>query len=363
MDSRIENRDRGLDYLKGAACLLMILAHGMVADTAGWVQWVKFIGQYAPILFFAGSGAAMTYQAQKRRILPVVLFYAAFFILGFSYNGLHVSDYWHALSSDILQCIAMGSIILVLLLRVLPARALMVLSPIPFLLHVLLQRWIVPADFVLREMLIPPGIFPILPWLGFFLLGAGAYRLRDWIKAEVFIGLAVLLAVLAMMGVPMDMFNKWNMSWGYFLVSCAGVVLAFLLARWGRNLGLGPLEKLGRYSLLFLYVHYIPVYLLHDFGVDAPWIVWPVILIVTPLMMTAFYWINEALCAGISQQWWFWLILLGLVIAAPYLSRYKMVIHVISYITGILFALNYRGLMGLIQRMVDRIRPREEATA
>ena len=361
MENGIDTRDRGLDYLKGVACLLMILAHGIVADSAGWVQWVKFIGQYAPILFFAGSGAAMTYRADKHGTLSILLFYAVFFILGFSYNGLHVSDYWHVFQSDILQCIALSSIVLILLLRVLPAQAMVALAPIPFLLHVLLQRWGVFGDFALRDMLIPPGIFPLLPWLGFFLLGAGIYRMRDWIKAEVFIGVALLLAVLAMMGVHLDVFNKWNMSWGYFLVSCAGTALAFLLARWGRDAQIKPLSELGKYSLLFLYVHFIPVYLLDYFGLDAPWIVWPVILAVTPVLMLAFYRLNEALCKGIAGRWWFWGIVLGMVVAIPYLFRYKIVIHVLSYVAGILFALNYRQLMDLIQRAAGKTgRHREE---
>jgi len=354
MESGIKGRDYGLDYLKGAACLLMILAHGMVAQTARWVLWVKFLGQYAPVLFFAGSGAAMTYQARRRRTLPLVLFYAVFFILGFSYNGLHVSDYWHVFQSDILQCIALSSIILILLLRVLPAQALLPLSPIPFLLHVLLQRWGVLGDFFLRDMLIPPGIFPLLPWLGFFLLGAGAYRLGDRMKAGVLIGLAALLAALALLDVPLDIRNKWNMSWGYFLVSCAGILLSFLLARWGRALQVKPLAALGRYSLLFLYVHFIPVYLLRYFGVETPWIVWPVILAATPLLMLGFVWLNERLWKRMAGHWWFWLVLLGSVIGVPYLFRYKIVIHVLSYGIGILFALNYKQLTGLIQKAAGK---------
>lgn len=357
MEGTVTERDHGLDYIKGAACLLMILAHGIVAEQAGWVLWVKYIGQYAPILFFAGSGAAMTYQAKRRRTLSIVLFYAVFFVLGFSYNGLHVSDYWHVFDSDILQCIALSSIVLALLLHRLSAQTLIFLAPVPFALHVLLQRMGVLGDFAAAQMLIPPGIFPLLPWLSFFLLGAAAYRMRDWIKAEVFIGLAVLMAVLGMAGVSMDFFNKWNMSSGYFMLSCAGVVMVFLLARWARDRRLNALGELGKYSLLFLYVHYIPIYLLHYFRIDSPFIVWPAVLLATPSLMIAFHWLNARLFSKIAGHWWFWAVLLGMVIADPYLFRYKIAIYILSYVTGILFALNYRELMRLIGRTADRLFP------
>lgn len=357
MGRTMTERDHGLDYIKGIACLLMILAHGMVAERAGWVLWVKYIGQYAPILFFAGSGASMTYQSKRRRTLSIVIFYIFFFVLGFSYNGLHVSDYWHVFDSDILQCIALSSIVLALLLRWLPAQALALIAPVPFALHVLLQRLGVFADFAVAQMLIPPGIFPLLPWLSFFLLGAAAYRMRDWIKAEVFIGLAVLLAVLGMAGVSMDFFNKWNMSFGYFMLSCAGVVITFLLARWARDWRMSALGELGKYSLLFLYVHYIPIYLLDYFRIDSPLIVWPAVLIAAPSLMIAFHWLNARLFAKIAGHWWFWAVLLGMVIADPFLFRYKITIYILSYVIGILFALNYRELMRLTGRAADRLFP------
>lgn len=359
-ESMSTHRDHGLDYIKGIACLLMVFAHGMVRDT-GWVSWVKFAGQYAPVLFFAASGAAMTHQTAKRRLLPILLFYAVFFILGYSYNGLHVSDYWHVLDSDILQCVALSSIVLALLLKVLPAPWLALLAPIPFLLHVLLQRWGALQGFALVQMLIPPGIFPLLPWLGFFLLGAAAYRFRDWIKAEVFIGLMILLAALAMMRIPMDLFNKWNMSWGYFALACAGVIAVFLLARWVKDVPMKALGALGRYSLLFLYVHFIPVYALDYLGVHAPLIVWPAVLIVTPLLMMAFCWINRHVFGRIAGHWAFWAVLLGMVAADPFLFRYKIVIYVLSYAVGILFALNYRELMRLLEGAADGQAAKKEA--
>lgn len=80
-------RDRSLDFLKGVACLMMILAHAPVPIPPGW-GLCFYVASMAPAVFFPVTGITTLYQIKKRNLKVLFFFYAIFFILGFSYNAL-----------------------------------------------------------------------------------------------------------------------------------------------------------------------------------------------------------------------------------------------------------------------------------
>src|SRR6185312_8419391 len=125
------------------------------------------------------------------------------------------------------------------------------LFPLPFLFHYLNQHvyfWRV-TDHGLGAFFLAPGLFPLLPWLSFYMLGAHLKRhpsaaMRRAIAAAVLVGLGL---VVAMTGWH---FDKFWMSTDYWLLGLAYPALLLdglrvWLARRQFRAGRGTIPTLG----------------------------------------------------------------------------------------------------------------------
>src|SRR3990172_9057883 len=269
MSQGIRKRDIGLDILKGIGCLLMLVAHSNLA-LRGYKPFA-FYGGFAPALFFAVSGVTAAFQAARYAPRGVLLAYLFLFLLGFSFNRITDPGFLEEINFDIIQMIAIGACIVYLLeyyfhlgAWVYLALALLAFSA-KFLFLALLQEQIV---FGISSIFVPPGVFPVFPWLFLFFLGMYAYRTRNLYNLLLALIAGGLYFFLLSRGVNLDLENKWDMSIGYFLACCMLVLGGFFLVRaisvFQQRRGMELLLFLGTNSLLFLYVHFPLILYLKD---------------------------------------------------------------------------------------------------
>lgn len=355
----MSQRDKSLDYIKAVACILMVIAHSKVEGSGLFFYGVKFLGQLAPLLFFSATGAALSINKPTKNISIKLLFYITLFIFGFAYNGIHVTDYWHVFEADILQCIALSAIILILLLKVMPAKYMIFLVPIPLILHLLIRRYASIDDFFLRSIVTSPGVFPLLPWLSFFIFGAFIYSLRMKLRAISLTILLVATTAISQTGLRDNMFNKWNMDWGYFILALTIIAAVFTISPlFSKNYNIKILKVLGMNSLVFLFIHYIPVRILESIGVTHPipvWIINTVAAILLTYLASRYSDYIQKPFTSIKT----WAILLLFVVLTPFIFRYKSVIHIASFISGILYSLNYVQLKRLMKEYIERYKSKE----
>jgi hypothetical protein len=240
-------RDSVVDVVKGTACLLMVAAHVHFAY-APWLEKATM----AAVLFFASTGMNLAAIVERREGQENRLAMNALFLIfaGFADNYVQgtLGD------CDVFQSAGMAILAMLLLRRLLP-RFWTWLFPVPFLIHLANQHfhWKVTAGGV-SSFFLTPGLFPLLPWLSFYLLGAhlkkyGGQR-QGW-----HIGTAALF-FLALLDVirPFE-FRKFWMSPEYFLIGIALAGWSFAALR--RFLSEGAAARLieirrwGANSLVF----------------------------------------------------------------------------------------------------------------
>lgn len=239
-----------MDLIKGTACLLMVLAHVRFA-AAPWLAEATM----ASVLFFASTGMNLVGIVERGRGDEWRLAANALFLIfaGFADNYVQ-GTLWQA---DVFQSAGMAMLAMLLLRRLFP-RAWTWLFPLPFLIHFANQHlyWKVAAGGV-SSFFLAPGLFPLLPWLSFYLLGAhlkkyGGLR-QGWA-----IGFAALLGLGVYLTFQPFVFDKWWMSVDYFLIACtlAGWSFAALrryLPRWRPPLR--EVRRWGANSLVFYILH------------------------------------------------------------------------------------------------------------
>ena len=240
-------RDPGVDLMKGAACLLMVVAHVHFAS-APWLQYVTM----AAVLFFATSGMNLAAIVERRSGHENRLAANALFLIFAGFADNYVQGTMGM--CDVFQS-AGAAILAMLLLRAIWPRHWTWLFPVPFLIHFANQQlhWKIDPGGV-SSFFLTPGLFPLAPWLSFYLLGAHlrkyAHQRQSW-----FIGASALLILAVFSRFQAFQFDKFWMSPEYFLIGCAVAAFSFAALR-GRQtdaavLTLSEVRLWGANSLVF----------------------------------------------------------------------------------------------------------------
>jgi fucose 4-O-acetylase-like acetyltransferase len=349
-----QNRDLGLDILKGVGCALMVIAHSKLKM---WnYEDAVFWGNLAPALFFSTAGVTAVLQAGKPP-RGMLFFYGFIFLLGFSYSGFLDADFLNNFQFEIIQTIAAGVLTVYLIEHF--------LHPDPWIYAALgvfafgLDKLIYPLGFEFLEgILIAPGLFPLIPWLSIFFFGVFAYRIRHLYNLVLFLGCVALYYLLFGFILPDVHESKWQFLPEFFIASSAALFLAFFLARSipaGANLKAGaPILFLGRNSLLFLYIHYAVIKFLRLYKVQQnvevifnhPWLFWVLALAFSTVAM----WVILSFAKWFEfpfRRIFIWIVLLALIFAAPFAFSKPSYASYFELLPGIAFAIYY-PLLGRI---------------
>jgi len=347
-------RDHSLDLLKGVACVLMLLAHTQLQiDLPS--KALTFLGSFAPILFFAVSGITANFQALKYPPAGIVITYAMIFLLGLSFAAVVVGDFWAAFEMDILQIIAVGVLVLYLVQRYLKPGPWFHLGAAVGVFALKLAADALPRDVdwvgYLVGLVLEPGNFVLVPWLFPFFLGMFCYlapnRHNLWLTGAAVLGLGVAGAS----GIPLGIDNRWDMTIGYFLFSLLLTSAAFYTARrLSQELvacAFPWLLWLGKYSLLFLYVHMGVIWLVREYthGIWGTYLVWPTVAAASLVVMWA---LPPALAAlrvpALMSRFPAWIGLLALVLAAPLALPAGAPLVLTELALGLVFSLYYPSM-------------------
>jgi len=347
-------RDHSLDLLKGVACVLMLLAHTQLQiDLPS--KALTFLGSFAPILFFAVSGITANFQAGKYPVTGIVITYTMIFLLGLSFAAIVVGDFWSAFEMDILQIIAVGVLVLYLVQRYLKPSPWFHLGAAVGVFALKLATDGLSRDLwwmgYLKTVVLEPGNFVIIPWLFPFFLGMFCHlapnRHNLWLAGAAILGLG--LAQVA--GVPLGIDNRWDMTIGYFLFSVLLTSGAFYVARrlpQDRIARVFPwLLWLGKYSLLFLYVHMGVIWLLRNYtqGVWDTYLIWPAVAAASLVLMWSLPPLLGALrVPSIMSRFPAWIGLLALVLAAPLVLPAGAPLVLTELALGLVFSLYYASM-------------------
>jgi len=352
-------RDLSIDILKGIGCFFMIVAHSSL-NFGGYDQY-KFWGGFAPVLFFSAAGVTAAFQAQKYKPRGVLLTYAFLFLLGFSFNRITDPGFLQEVEFDIIQMIVLGSSVIYLLEYYFHPRK-WVYLPLGFLVFgfkFILQKLLAGIMIAgVTNTLIPPGIFPVFPWLFLFFFGLFAYRINNYVNAGLALGFGAILFILLKTNLPLDIENKWDMSIGYFLVCSVLVFSIFFILRFISLLD-KPIKYLylpgffGQNSLLFLYVHFPIILYLKDNQVQRkvqlifqhPYLFWLLVLGLTLVAMHVLIWLaKRKISAQIFDHLSVWVVMTILIFVVGLFIPSERLTYSIEIGLGILTALFYPKL-------------------
>ncbi len=363
----VTERDLKLDMLKGFGCLMMVVAHSSLS-LHGYGPYAFYAG-LAPALFFAVSGVTAGIQATRYQPRGVLLSYLFLFLVGFSFNRITDAGFLEEINFDLLQMIAIGAAVVFLFeyhqritAWVYFFSAIAVFA-IKFFFLALLQDTII---YGISGIILPPGIFPVFPWLFLFFLGMFAYRIRNfWNILLGGFGMG-LFFLLPRLGYELDLENKWNMSIGYFTLAFSIVLLFFFVVRlitaFQQRKGMGLLLFLGTSSLLFLYVHFPIILYLKEHNVQRktllinqnPYLFWLLVLGLT--LPTMFLLIRLAGIKYLSVPFRSistWISLTALVFLVGFLIKNETVVYWIEIGLGVIFALYYPLLIRLLKQPLN----------
>lgn len=341
------DRNEKLDTLKGLASVLMLLAHNTIG-TGHFERRILFFGGMAPVFFFAISGIVLAdYQLKKKPRWELLLYYLVFFFLGFAYNDVWTvrdkSVFW---SSNILQEIALSSIIIVLLSRRFDVRKLAWCFPLPFFIH--LAAPYLPAFPLKTFFFRPPGLFPVFPWLAFFLLGILCRR-TDALKLNSCYKIIPVGLLLACAALGPGYGIKWNMNTAYFIVSSVIFAAVYFLAD---DAKVFPFRRqfifLGKNSLLFLFLHLLARDIITRYTTINP-VLWLGSLILSFFGITLLIRLNALIT--VPEKLWpgIWAGLLVLIAVIPFLPHNAG--YTLAYAAGFYISLNY-GKLNLLVRFI-----------
>ena len=345
--------------LKGLACVMMVLAHTQLQiDLPS--KALTFFGSFTPILFFAVSGITANFQARKYPVAGVLITYTMIFLLGLSFAAMIVGNFWVAFEMDILQIIAVGVLTLYLIQRLLNPGPWFYLGATVAVFALKLATDPLPRDGwwmgLLVNVFLEPGNFVIIPWLFPFFLGMFCYlapnRHNLWLAAT-----ALLMLGLAWgLGLPLGIDNRWDMSIGYFLCSLLLTSACFYGARRLPHAflaqTLSPLIWLGKYSLLFLYVHMVVIWLIrhHTQGIWGTYWIWPAVGAASLALM----WVLPPLLGALRipalmTRFSAWAVLLVLVLAAPLVLPPGAPLVLTEFALGLVFSLYYASMTQVLK--------------
>ena len=347
-------RDHSLDLLKGAACVLMFLAHThLQIDLQS--KALTFLGNFTPVLFFAVSGITANFQARKYPVAGIVSTYVMIFLLGLSFAAMISGNFWAAFNMDILQIIAVGVLVLYLVQRYLQAGPWFHLGAAVAVFALKLATDDISRDLwwmaYMDNILLEPGNFVVIPWLFPFFLGMFCHlapnRSNLWVAGTAL----VVMGLMQAMGVSLGIDNRWDMSTGYFLFSLLITSSAFYVARRLPQAvitgAFAWLIWLGKNSLLFLYVHMGVIWLVREYteGIWDSYLVWPVVAITSIVLMWLLPLLLKALrIPALMSSLPAWMALTGLILAAPLLLPAGVPLVLTEFLLGVVFALYYGSL-------------------
>lgn len=382
----LKQRDTSLDLLKGIACVLMVFAHStgienspltsiFLGETSKVIRIIYHLGETAPVLFFAVSGIAGYLQAKKYGIKSVSISYFFLFFLGFSYNGITQRNFYGDFEFEILQIIAVGAFLVFCiqyLNKPLPV-VFLVIGCIIFLMKLSLDHfsWIKDQLVFIEGIILPPGTFPLLPWLFLFFLGVYAYiasNKYNLLLASVSMGAFIILEILSLTGkLPIDLqpTNKWDMSLGYFLLSCFLLFSTFYLTRKFNIDRLKYISQIilfwGETSLLFLFIHKFVIRVLQRSSawnsflfaiLKNPIIFYVLVLLFTTFIMKLILRIKtNTFVSSIFSDIRAWMVLVVLVLIVPLITKDGVLIYSLELIFGAVFATYYSSLRKSIKQL------------
>ena len=361
-------REPFIDILKGIGCLVMIVAHSSL--NFGGYERFKFWGGLAPVLFFAATGVTAAFQAQKYKPRGVLFTYAFLLLLGFSFNRITDPGFLQEPEFDIIQMVAVGSSVIYLLEYYFHPRVwvYLLLGFLTFGLKFILQTLLTGISIAgVTNLLIPPGIFPIFPWLFLFFFGLFAYRINNYVNAGLAAGFGTTFFILQKTNFPLDLENKWDMSFGYFLVCGILVFSTFFILRLISTQGKllehkGLLTFLGKNSLLFLYVHFPIILYLRENRIHRnvqlifhhPYLFWLLVLGLTLAVMLVLIWLaKRKIIAQIFDHLSVWIVMTALVFAVGIFISTSSLTYSIEIALGILTALFYPKLGNIFKQKIS----------
>ena len=360
-------RSLALDVLKGIGCVMMIIPHTGL-NIHGYERF-RIWGILAPVLFYAVSGITSSLQAQKYPPRSFFLTYAFLFLLGFSFNRITDSGFLDEIEFDIIQFVAVGSCIIYLLERyVRPSNwVYFVLGFASAAAKPLIQMALNSATFPGVNLIVPPGIFPLFPWMFLFFLGIFTWRADNRLNLGLGLAFALSLTGLWLSGYPLDIQNKEDMSLSVFLLCCAMLFLSFFFARalpklFNNEWLMSPLSFLGRNSLLYLYVHFPLILLIKHFRIvhrvefinTHPYLIWALALVLTYLVMFALLPIGRVRwLARIFDFIPTWIVMVALVFGAGLFIPNIYLVQLAEILLGLVIALFFTRLSSALkQKMV-----------
>lgn len=355
-----------LDVLKGIGCVMMIIPH--MGLTVHNYERYRIWGILAPVLFYAVSGLTASIQEKKYTLRSFLLTYVFLFLLGFSFNRITDPGFLNEIEFDIIQFVAVGSLIIFLLERYArPSQwVYFALGFASAAAKPLIQIALAGRTFPGINLIVPPGIFPIFPWIFLFFLGLFAWRADNRFNLGFGLFFTAALIGLWLSGFLLDIQNKEDMSFSVFLLCCAMLFLSFFIARalpalFNNARLMSPLTFLGRNSLLYLYVHFPLILIIKftrivhrvDFLYTHPYLVWGIALVLTYLFM----FLLRPIASIKPLTWLFdqiptWLVMIALVFGVGLFVRNLGLQLVLEIALGIITALFFARLSGALkQRM------------
>ncbi len=361
----MKKRDYSLDLIKGAACILMLIAHSKINPTNKLLFIMLQISGFAPILFFAVSGVTATFQVAKKKISNIIIFYILLGILGLSYNIIWKpqTNIFEKIDCNVLQIIAIGAITISLFEYYLKPQKIyyLLFTGIAFITHYLFKNILQIQDFFLNNFLFVGDAagktFPIFPWISIFFIGVLVYYSQNYWNI-ISSGLIFLIMTTIILLEPSNIIlvnDKWSVSTVYFLRYSSLLCLCFYISRkYIKYLSeTNLIIWLGKNSLLFLYVHFIPVkFLFPPLKIDNAYIVWLSSFLISIFIMQSVEYLNKFI-ADYFNEFYTWIILLNLVIFTPILFHNLVVVQYLELGAGILFASNYQVLPRLLANRND----------
>lgn len=365
------NRDLAMDYLKGLACLMMVLGHLPVYDKTDMVaQYVVWCINSATVVFFGISGVNAVAQAAKYPFSYLFGLNLALFVFGTAYSTIIHVDLYERYLLEIFQIIAIGSVLAALLYRLIGNRPwvfafvglLVALAKYGFayfwpdfhgggvlLVH---ENYRPHIQLAPNEARFFPG-FPFFPWAYIFFWGVFAYHLSQRAQAVLLLTEIAILAGGLYLDVLGDWREKWGMSPAFLLVSMIFFsahcfVVRFMPAHWLKVPGF--ILLFGQNSLAFLFVH--------GFGLLAGMIIvkttgqfgaWALAYVVTYFGLVLFVKWKPWKLFDASWTWW---LMAGIVVTLPLVAItwpvMKFLVVLSEAFLGILFAKHFGQLRNLI---------------
>jgi hypothetical protein len=265
-----------MDFLKGVACVFMLIAHFPVydkTDTAALI--LTWIASPATALFFGISGLNITSQLKKYTLSSLLSVYAVLCFFGIAYSAVVHPNIYERFLLEIFQIIAIGAMLVAITGRMLGTQnwifaliaAFIVMAK--FLFDLLAPDFHGAGILLTHENYLPhselpqgtkkffPG-FPILPWIFTFFWGVAIYQASTRLHLMILITTTAGVIATQYFGFGGDWREKWDMSLAYLLFTLAYfslhvVVVRLLPEKLFERFSI--ITEFGRQSLIFLFVH------------------------------------------------------------------------------------------------------------